>query len=108
MKSVLVTGASRGIGRATSVVLARAGFQVFATMRDPSASPDLAELARTEDLNIHIWKMDVNSDSSVSEAIKTIASEYDIDILVNNAGVQLSGSVEELSLSAVRSIMETN
>jgi NAD(P)-dependent dehydrogenase (short-subunit alcohol dehydrogenase family) len=52
--------------------------------------------------------MDVTSDSSVSEAIQTIATEHDIDILINNAGIQFSGSVEELSLTEVRSIMETN
>jgi NAD(P)-dependent dehydrogenase (short-subunit alcohol dehydrogenase family) len=45
MSSVLVTGASRGIGFATALALGRAGHTVYATMRDPGRAPDLAETA---------------------------------------------------------------
>ena len=69
MSSILVTGASKGIGFATCLVMARAGHKVFATMRDPMASPELGKIAEYEGLPIEISVLDVNSDSSVKQAI---------------------------------------
>jgi len=45
MSSILITGASRGIGMATALVLARAGHTVHATMRNPASSPELMQIA---------------------------------------------------------------
>jgi len=50
MSTVLITGTSRGIGLETALAFARAGHTVFATMRTPSASPELAEIASRERL----------------------------------------------------------
>jgi NAD(P)-dependent dehydrogenase (short-subunit alcohol dehydrogenase family) len=109
MASVLITGTSKGIGMATALVLSRAGHKVYATMRNPAAAPELAETAADEGLPIHVSVMDVNSDNSVRSAIEEIASTEDgIDVLVNNAGIETRGSVEELDLSVIRSVMETN
>lgn len=108
MASVLVTGTSKGIGLATALVLGRAGHTVYATMRDPGRSPDLANTAEKERLPISVWKMDVDSDSSVSQAIRSIQAQGSIDVLVNNAGIDRSGSVEELPISEFRALMETN
>ncbi len=108
MASVLITGTSKGIGFETALAFARAGYQVHATMRNPSQSPALAETAAHEKLPIAVSAMDVDSDHSVSEAIAAILRHGPIDVLVNNAGVEARGSVEELPLSEFRSIMETN
>lgn len=109
MASVLITGTSKGIGLETALAFARGGYTVFATMRNPSASPELAEAVAREDLPIHIYTMDVDSDSSVSSAIAAIQKDHgSIDILVNNAGIDRAGSVEELPLSEFRVSMETN
>ena len=67
MTSVLVTGSSRGIGMATVLALGRAGHSVYATMRDPLRSPELAQMAEKESLPIKVSVMDVDSDSSVCE-----------------------------------------
>jgi NAD(P)-dependent dehydrogenase (short-subunit alcohol dehydrogenase family) len=109
MQSILITGASRGIGLATALILGRNGHKVFATMRDPGRSPQLAEAAEKERLPITISKMDVDSDASVRETIESIQKSHGpIDVLVNNAGVEASGPVEELPLSEFRRMMETN
>jgi len=104
MASVLITGTSKGIGLETALAFARAGHQVYATMRNPSQSPALAETAAREKLPITISKMDVDSDQSVSNAIAAIQKNGPIDVLVNNAGIEGVGPVEEFPLA----IMETN
>ena len=109
MASVLITGTSTGIGLATALTLARAGHNVYATMRDPSRSPELAEKTARERLPIKISVMDVDSDTSVKTAIANIQKDAgQIDVLVNNAGVERNGSIEELPLSEFRAVMETN
>ena len=109
MASVLVTGASKGIGFETALAFARAGHKVYATMRKPTQSPELAQTAARERLPITASAMDVDSDQSVRQAIAAIVQEHGpIDVLVNNAGVERAGSVEELSLAEFRAVMETN
>lgn len=106
--TVLITGTSKGIGFETALAFARAGYRVYATMRNPSASPALAEAATQEKLPIAISAMDVDSDQSVCEAIATILKDASIDVLVNNAGVEAAGAVEELPIEIFRATMETN
>lgn len=109
MASVLVTGASRGIGMATALALGRAGHTVFATMRDPHGAPELAEAAAEEGLPIHVSAMDVDSDASVAEAVSAVEEAGGtVDVLVNNAGIERRGSTEETPLSDFRAVMETN
>jgi NAD(P)-dependent dehydrogenase (short-subunit alcohol dehydrogenase family) len=109
MASILITGASQGIGMATALVLGRAGHRVYATMRNPSRAPELGQIAIQEALPITVSTMDVDSDNSVTEAIRAIHKEQEaIDVLVNNAGIERRGSTEELDLSDFRAVMETN
>jgi NAD(P)-dependent dehydrogenase (short-subunit alcohol dehydrogenase family) len=108
MSSVLITGCSKGIGLETALAFARAGHQVYATMRNPSQSPALAETAAREKLPITISTMDVDSDESVSNAIAAIRKNGPLDVLVNNAGIEGVGPVEEFPLAKFRAIMETN
>jgi NAD(P)-dependent dehydrogenase (short-subunit alcohol dehydrogenase family) len=108
MSSVLITGCSKGIGLETALAFARAGHHVYATMRNPSQSPALAEAAAREKLPMAVSTMDVDSDESVSNAIAAIQKSGPIDVLVNNAGVEGVGPVEEFPLARFRAIMETN
>jgi NAD(P)-dependent dehydrogenase (short-subunit alcohol dehydrogenase family) len=109
MASVLITGTSTGIGLATALTLGRAGHKVYATMRNPSRAPELANTTAQEGLPVKVSAMDVDSDSSVKTAIAHIQKDAGhIDVLINNAGVERSGSVEELPLSDFRLVMETN
>ena len=109
MAQVLITGSSSGIGFATALAFGRAGHKVAATMRSPTAAPDLANIAARENLAISVFRMDVDSDASVSEGIARVVKEAGaIDVLVNNAGIERTGSVEEIPLSEFRAVMETN
>jgi NAD(P)-dependent dehydrogenase (short-subunit alcohol dehydrogenase family) len=109
MSVILITGASTGIGLATAVTLARAGQDVFATMRNPAGSPELAEIAAKEKLRVTIHAMDVDDDASVRKTISEILKQRgQIDVLVNNAGVGMMGAIEEMPLADFRQVMETN
>jgi NAD(P)-dependent dehydrogenase (short-subunit alcohol dehydrogenase family) len=109
MKSVLITGTSKGIGYETALAFARAGYRVHATMRNPSQSPALAQAAANEKLPIIVSALDVDSDASVSEAFAAIEAQHGpIDILVNNAGIERAGSIEESPIDDFRVTMETN
>lgn len=109
MSTILVTGASRGIGLATALAFARAGHKVAAAMRNPAAAPQLARAAAAERLVVSVFTMDVDDDVSVKEAVARVEAELGpIEVLVNNAGVERTGSVEEMPVSDFREVMETN
>ena len=80
MASVLITGTSKGIGFETALAFARAGHTVFATMRSPSASPELGQIAAREHLAIHIYAMDVDFDSSVTVDANSQNLTIDVDV----------------------------
>jgi len=108
MKTALITGCSKGIGYETALAFALAGYQVFATMRNPAAST-LPQKVQEGNLPIVIRAMDVDSDTSVSKVLGDILKENgQLDVLVNNAGIERHGSVEEMKLSDFQAIMETN
>lgn len=109
MKSVIITGAGKGIGLATALAFGRAGYQVFATLRNPEKAIALKQIIKDENLNITMSAMDVDSDESVKRAIEFIYQEIGrVDVLVNNAGIEYHGATEEISLSEFRAVMETN
>lgn len=104
MTSVLITGTSKGIGYDAALQLARAGYDVIATMRNPDGS-DLGASAEAGSLPVTIRQLDVDDDLSVAE----VFSEFgDIDILVNNAGILSCEAIEDESLQKFRAVMETN
>ena len=106
---VLVTGSSSGIGLATSALLARKGYLVYASMRNPDRSAELRSILEKAKLPIQIIRLDVRDESSVKEAVSQIEKESGrIDVLVNNAGYVLAGCVEDLDIDEVRDQFEPN
>ncbi|HJR89577.1 MAG TPA: SDR family NAD(P)-dependent oxidoreductase [Aeromicrobium sp.] len=100
-RTVLITGCSSGIGKATAERLARNGWTVYATARRPET---LAELTGCKHL-----ALDVTDDASMSGAVDAVLAEAgQIDALVNNAGYSLSGAVETLDVDDIRREFETN
>ena len=109
MKSVIITGTSKGIGLETALAFARAGYKVFATMRNPDRAADFKQKIKDESLNISISAMDVDSDASVKQCMDAILQENgSIDVLVNNAGIECHGSIEEIPMADFKAVMETN
>jgi NAD(P)-dependent dehydrogenase (short-subunit alcohol dehydrogenase family) len=99
MSSVLITGCSTGIGRATALRLVRAGHDVVATARRPET---LAELA---DAGCRTLALDVTDEASMTAAVEAAGP---VDALVNNAGYSQSGALETLDMDDVRRQFETN
>ncbi|WP_411820466.1 SDR family oxidoreductase [Hyphococcus formosus] len=105
-QSILVTGASSGIGEATAVHLAHKGFKVFAAARRIEKLNQLSALGSGR---IHPVAMDVTDQSSINDALDRIRSEGNTLFgLVNNAGISVIGPFEELSLDDWRKQFEVN
>ncbi len=100
-KRALVTGASRGIGRAIAEELARAGAEVVVGYR--SGAEEAEELAR--EIEGRAVQADV---SSAAEAARLVEAAGDLDILVNNAGLTRDGLLARMSDEDWRIVVETN
>ncbi len=104
----VVTGSSSGIGFETSLMLAKNGFNVYATMRDLSKSEKIRKIADDKKLPLEVGQLDVTIEQSVENAISAIVEqEGQIDVLVNNAGYGLMGPAEELTIDELRDQFET-
>ncbi|HVC71777.1 MAG TPA: SDR family NAD(P)-dependent oxidoreductase [Acidimicrobiales bacterium] len=98
----VVTGASRGFGRAIAIEMARAGFDVVATMRDPAAGAGLREAVRGGSGTITVTRLDVTEPD-------TIALPEGLRVLVNNAGTEAQYlPVEAVPMDQWRHVFETN
>ncbi len=97
-----MTGASRGIGRAIALELARRGFDVVATMRDPAAGAGMSDEAAEADGRLRVQALDVTRPD-------TVRLPDGLRVLVNNAGVEREHlPVEETPLEWWRDMFETN
>lgn len=114
----VVTGANRGLGLETCRQLAKRGYSVVLTSRDPDKGKAAVEHLRQEGLQIDYHVLDVTSAASLAQLERDIEHDYGrLDVLVNNAGVFLDSigsddpaqdSVFDADLDAIRESMETN
>ena len=102
--TILITGASSGIGKATAKLFHEEGWDVIATMRNPDAEDELNQLP-----NVLVTKLDVTDESSIKAAVvESIAKFGRIDVLVNNAGYGAAGPLETFPMENIRRQFETN
>jgi NAD(P)-dependent dehydrogenase (short-subunit alcohol dehydrogenase family) len=101
--SVLVTGAARGIGRATAVRLAAKGWDVVAGVR---RGDEGEALARVDAGRITSVTLDITDEGEVAALDAALPAH--LDAVVNNAGVFVGGPVEAVSLSQLRRVLEVN
>jgi len=103
-KTVLITGASSGYGKATAELFLARGWNVVATMRRPDAS-----LFGSPNDRLKLLPLDVTNSASISKAIADATAAFgSIDVLVNNAGIGIVGAFEATPMITVREVFETN
>ncbi len=100
LKTVLITGASRGIGRAMAEKLLAAGYTVYGTSRDPKNMDPQDKIP-----GVNYLALELGDPKSIDVLIRTLK---DVDILINNAGVSQIGPVEEVPMDKVRELFELN
>lgn len=103
-KTILITGSSTGIGRATAILFAARGWNVIATMRTPEKEK---ELFKTE--NVLVTKLDVLDVESIQRAVHDGIQKFGaIDVLLNNAGYGAYGALETFSKEKIQRQFNTN
>lgn len=108
-KTVLITGGTDGLGRATTLLLARKGYVVFAAGRSAEKRQELDRIAHEEKIPIRTLEMDVTDNLSVEIGVEfAIEKGGAIDVLINNAGIGYMAVVEELRMEDLRKQFETN
>lgn len=111
IKTALVTGATRGIGREIARQLAEAGHEVWLGSRDAARGEAAAADLRSRGLSAHVLTLDVANDESVANAAALLAAQTDrLDLLVNNAGVANGFDHTPLDepLASVKDVYEVN
>jgi NAD(P)-dependent dehydrogenase (short-subunit alcohol dehydrogenase family) len=108
-KVLLITGTSSGIGLASAIAAARAGFSTVATARNLDRTEQLRAAADAAGVNLDIRRLDVTDNASITETVRGVLDTYgQLDAVVNNAGVGSVGTLELLTLEQIRTAMEVN
>ncbi len=104
VKTIVITGASSGIGKATAKYFAEQGWQVAATMRKPEKETELPQVQ-----NVKLYHLDVTDENSISEARDNILKDFGgINVVLNNAGYGLVGAFEAASEEQIKRQFDTN
>jgi NAD(P)-dependent dehydrogenase (short-subunit alcohol dehydrogenase family) len=104
MKTVLITGASGGIGKATALAFAQAGWNVAATLRHPENEIELTSVK-----GIRLYRLDVTDPVSIQTCFESVQGDFGrIDCLVNNAGFAVVGIFEAMTEEDIQAQFQTN
>ena len=109
-KSAIVTGSTKGIGRAIAEALVREGMSVcISARREDEVEQTVAELSRLGEGGVTGAVCDVRDYEEVKALIEHTVAEFGgVDVLVNNAGIGIFGRVEDISPEDFRAVLETN
>ena len=103
MKSIFITGASSGLGKAAAKLFQRDGWKVIATMRNPEKETELTALA-----NVTVLPLDVTDIQQIKDTIKDIFITQPVDVVLNNAGYGLIGPLEAFTDNQINTQIQTN
>jgi NAD(P)-dependent dehydrogenase (short-subunit alcohol dehydrogenase family) len=104
-KTILITGASRGLGRSVAASALRQGGYVIGIGRDEVALEETAVDLNHISSNFHLERLDVTDESALT---RFIGGKDQIDVLVNNAGIARSAYILDTSTEMIREVFEVN
>lgn len=110
-KNVLVTGASRGIGKATVIEFAKKGYNIVINyVSDDNAAETLKNfIVKNYDVDVMLCKCDVSNEDDVKKMVESIIEKYSkIDVLVNNAGIAIDTTFEDKTVENFRRTLDVN
>ena len=102
-KTIFITGASSGLGRATAKLFASKGWKVIASMRDPKKEKELGDIS-----GIRLMSLDVTDSHQVESVAKQVMGSGGVDVVFNNAGYGLAGALEGLTDDQILRMVNTN
>ncbi len=102
-KTIFITGASSGLGKATAKLFQQKGWTVIATMRNPEKETELSQLE-----NITLLPLDVTNLSQITTTVKNVLKTFSVDVVLNNAGYGLIGPLEAFSDEQINTQIQTN
>ena len=111
MKNVVITGGTKGIGKATAILFAENGYRVIATTRNGSQKEALEkDFKQNHNVDIVVEQLDVCNEEDVKKLMHNVAEKYGkLDCVVNNAGIMIENVLLHLSSTeAFRKIIETD
>lgn len=108
-KIAVVTGASKGIGRAISIALAEEGVNVVLAARTKEKLMEVKKEIDVHKRNAHIIPADMSNEKDILELFNKVKKEFGkLDILINNAGIFIGGNLVDFNISNYEKIMNVN
>lgn len=108
-KTVVITGAGSGIGKALALRFARAGYGVVISGRRREKLEEVAQEIKASGGDVHIVAGDVSVEDDCRTLINEAVQKYGrLDVLINNAGISMRALLEDLDLTVLRKTMDTN
>jgi NAD(P)-dependent dehydrogenase (short-subunit alcohol dehydrogenase family) len=102
-KTIFITGASAGLGKAAAQLFQSNGWSVIATMRNPEKETELTKLE-----NVTLMKLDVTDKAQIDDTVQKIIDQYPVDVVLNNAGYGLVGPLEAFTDEQITRQVDTN
>jgi len=108
-KIAVISGASRGLGKAMAVALASSGASIALVARDRVKLEETALAVRNAGGTAEIWTADITSEAAVAQLEKDIIARFGhVHILINNAGINIRKNIHEFTLDEWNSVIGTN
>jgi len=104
----LITGASRGIGRATAIAFAKAGLDLTLVSRSPTDLQSTATEAERLGVDVQSVVVDLSQLDQIQPCLEATLAQFPVDILVNNAGMAYTGNLLETSLADWQQVLTLN
>lgn len=102
-KTIFITGASSGLGKATAKLFQSKAWCVIATMRNPEKETELNKLK-----DLHLYPLDVTNPVQVTSTIEQVVKDFEVDVVFNNAGYGMVGGFEAYSEADIHRQIQTN